>query len=497
MGNYFEIHYNTIKYPIDSEKSRGLRNAQLGAIHAISSFFTINKKDAAIVIMPTGAGKTAVLMLVPYLIRKKRVLVVTPSKMVRGQIAEDFSDLRTLCVANVFNSSMKKPKVFELEHLYTHEYQKDLEQADVIVATPSCALSLSESDWAKENIDLVEVDEAHHTPAKTWQQILVNLSVATHVLFTATPFRLDRKELSGEIVYDYPLSKAYEDGIFGEIQYVPVESGEDNDLCLAKRAEAVLLNDRKAGLEHYLMVRTDTKASAEKLEKLYKDNTSLKLSKVDSSMSNSKVKHILETLHSGELDGIVCVDMLGEGYDFPNLKIAAIHVPHKSLASTLQFIGRFARTNAKNIGKAKFVAVNNEELEIENNLLYSKDAVWQDMIIGMSEGKNKREQQNRNYYKEYVVEDERILESVPVHAIRPNCHVKIYRSMSFDINAEFPEVCNVAGRILRNKQENTVVGIGLEYVSPLWMGNGDKVHFIYNTLSKRYAYGTYIFAETL
>ncbi len=479
-----------MKYPV--QNCRGNRNVKTSfhdenALLEVKMvvFFSyllainINKKDAAIVIMPTGAGKTAVLMLVPYLIRKKRVLVVTPSKMVRGQIAEDFYNLRTLCVANVFNSSMKKPKVFEMEHLYTHEYQKDLEQADVIVATHSCALSLSESDWAKENIDLVEVDEAHHTPAKTWQQILVNLSVATHVLFTATPFRLDRKELSGEIVYDYPLSKAYEDGIFGEIQYVPVESGEDNDLCLAKRAEAVLLNDRKVGLEHYLMVRTDTKTSAEKLEKLYKDNTSLKLSKVDSSMSNSKVKHILESLHSGKLDGIVCVDMLGEGYDFPNLKIAAIHVPHKSLASTLQFIGRFARTNAKNIGKAKFVAVNNEELEIENKLLYSKDAVWQDMIIGMSEGKNKREQRNRNYYKEYVVEDERILESVPVHAIRPNCHVKIYRSMSFDINAEFPEVCNVAGRILRNKQENTVVGIGLEYVSPLWMGNGDKVNLEY------------------
>lgn len=479
MGNYFETYYNKITYPIDSEKSRGLRTAQLGAIHAISSFFTINKKDAAIVIMPTGAGKTAVLMLVPYLIRKKRVLVVTPSKMVRGQILEDFSELRTLCVANVFNSSMKKPKVFELDHLYKEEYQKELEQADVIVATPSCALSLSESDWAKENIDLVEVDEAHHTPAKTWQQILINLSLSTHVLFTATPFRLDRKELSGEIIYDYPLSKAYEDGIFGEIQYIPVESGEDNDLYIAKRAEEVLLNDRNAGYEHYLMVRTDTKSSAEKLEELYKDNTSLKLSKVDSSMSNLMIKRILGKLHSRELDGIICVDMLGEGYNFPNLKIAAIHVPHKSLASTLQFIGRFARTNAKNIGKAKFIAVNNEELEIENHLLYSKDAVWQDMIIGMSEGKNKREQENRNYYKEYVVEDEGILENVPVHAIRPNCHVKIYRSMSFNINAEFPAESNVAGRILRNKQENTVVGIGLDYVSPLWMGNGKKVNLEY------------------
>lgn len=44
---------------------------------------------------------------------------------------------------------------------------------------------------------------------------------------------------------------------------------------------------------------------------------------------------------------MICVDMLGEGFDFPNLKIAAIHEPHKSLASTLQFIGRFARTNAE------------------------------------------------------------------------------------------------------------------------------------------------------
>ncbi|WP_346763412.1 hypothetical protein [Escherichia sp. E4694] len=37
--------------------------------------------------------------------------------------------------------------------------------------------------------------------------------------------------------------------------------------------------------------------------------------------------------------------MLGEGYDLPNLKIAALHDHHKSLAVTLQFIGRFTRVN--------------------------------------------------------------------------------------------------------------------------------------------------------
>lgn len=479
MRQYFENHYNKITYPIDSPSEKGLRNAQLGAIHAVSAFYSVNNDIAAIVIMPTGSGKTAVLMLVPYLLRKKRVLVVTPSKMVRGQIADDFSSLRTLCTANVFKSSMKKPNVYEMEHKYSEELMNNLEDADVIIATPACALSLSETDWAKENIDLVEVDEAHHTQAKTWQQILVNLSQACHVLFTATPFRLDRKELVGEIIFDYPLSKAYEDGIFGEIQYVSVENGNNNDVRIAQKAEEILLNDRNAGYNHFLMVRTDTKENASVLEQLYKDNTSLKLYKVDSSMNNNKINEILNSLRNGNIDGIICVDMLGEGYDFPNLKIAAIHAPHKSLASTLQFVGRFARTNAADIGKAKFIAVNNEELEIENNRLFAKDAIWQDMIIGMSEGKNKEEQENRNYYKEYDVYDGSILNAVPLQSIRPNCHVKIYRAKGFNSKSEFPNVCNVSNRVLRNEREHTVVGIGLDYQAPLWMGNGEKINIEY------------------
>ena len=155
-------------------------------------------------------------------------------------------------------------------------------------------------------------------------------------------------------------------------------------------AEQVFLSDREKGLNHYLMIRTNSKLDALKLEQLYAENTELKLRRIDSSMSNSIVKKCIEELKNEKLDGIICVDMLGEGFDFPNLKIAAIHSPHKSLASTLQFIGRFARTNAFNIGTAKFIALNDEELEIENNRLYASDAVWQDMIIDMSESKSNK-----------------------------------------------------------------------------------------------------------
>lgn len=480
MGRYFSANYKNITYPKDSEKQQGLRNAQIGAIHAIASYFTMSTKTAAITVMPTGSGKTAVLMLTPYLLGKNKVLVVTPSVMVRGQITEDFQELYTLCKANVFKPSMRKPRVYEMLHKYSEEVLPELENADVIIATPQCALSLSETDWAVKKISLVEVDEAHHTPAKTWQQILVNLRNSTHVLFTATPFRLDRKEIKGDIVYDYPLSLAYKDGIFGEIQFIPVSEGADKDIRIAKKAEEVLLADRDDGLEHFLMVRTNTKDNAEALENLYKENTSLNLRRIDSSMSNAKIKQHIQELRDHILDGIICVDMLGEGFDFPNLKIAAVHAPHKSLASTLQFIGRFARTNAKNIGKAKFIAVEDEDLEIENNRLFASDVVWQEMIINMSEGKNQKEQADRKYYKGYrTASAESEEDRISLQAITLNCHDRIYKVTGFDFEADFPDEFNVGSRVHRNKEDNTIIGIGLEYVSPLWMSADYRINKIY------------------
>ena len=63
---YFSDLYRAVNYPIASEHSVGLRNAQIGAIHAIASHTTLEPVDAAVIVMPTGSGKTTVLMLAPY-----------------------------------------------------------------------------------------------------------------------------------------------------------------------------------------------------------------------------------------------------------------------------------------------------------------------------------------------------------------------------------------------------------------------------------------------
>ena len=484
MGSYFSSQYKNLKYIKSNNNSPGLRNAQMGAIHAISSYFTIPRSNAAIVVMPTGSGKTAVLMMSPYVIEGKKVLIVTPSVMVRGQIADDFASLSTLCKATVFRNNVKKPNVIELKSMYTEEKYKLISAADVVIATPQCALSISETEEVKKQFDVVLIDEAHHVAAKTWEQILINMNCANQILFTATPFRLDKKEIKGEIIYSYPLSMAYSDGIFGEIEYIPVAVADNRDYLIAKKAEKVFYSDRQLDYEHYLMVRTNTKENAKKLEKLYASETTLKLKRIDSSMTNITIKKYIEELKSKKIDGIICVDMLGEGFDFPNLKIAAIHSPHKSLASTLQFIGRFARTNSDKIGTAKFIAMNDDELLIENKVLYTNDAIWQDIIIDLSENKTKEEEDSKEYFKSYKkpyeTSKDKIVE-LSLHSIRPNCHAKIFKVTNFNINANFPDECKVDEIVLINERDNTIIGIGKEISNPKWITT-DSIVDVTNTL---------------
>ncbi|TJX68950.1 DEAD/DEAH box helicase [Soehngenia saccharolytica] len=478
MNSYFSKNYRKIEYPKADGMNSGLRNAQLGAIHSISSFFTLNKAKAAIVVMPTGSGKTTVLMMTPYVLESNKVLVITPSKLVRSQVSEEFSTLKILIKVNVFSDRINKPRVFEMKSLYKEDHDNQIENSDVIVATPQVGLSLSRAENIRNKFDLVLIDEAHHVPAKTWTEILENVNEAKHVLFTATPFRMDNKRIRGDFVYNYPLSQAYKDGIFGEIQYIPISNAQNKDYLIAKKAESIFLLDREKGYEHFLMVRASSKDRAKKLQGLYNSETILNLQRIDSSMSSKTVHKIIDQLRSKELDGIICVDMLGEGFDFPNLKIAAIHDPHKSLANTLQFIGRFARTNADNIDVAKFIAMNDEELVIENKALYKSDAIWQEIIIDLSENKINSEEIEKEYIGEFLADNNNQIDpdmDLSLHTIRPNCHAKLYKVTGFDIHGNFPEICNIDYGPFLNSEDNTIVAIGKDYANPKWYtGNNVK-----------------------
>lgn len=231
-------------------------------------------------------------------------------------------------------------------------------------------------------------------------------------------------------MYAYPLRAAFEDKVFGRVRFCPVEreKGEANDVAIARAAERAFQADRAAGLRHCVMVRTSQINRAEELVKVYAENTALRLQAVNSQHSYGHLRRTVEKLRAGELDGVICVDMMSEGFDFPWLKIAAVHAPHKSLGVTLQFIGRFARTNADDIGEAKFLAVP-QEVRGEVQVLYDENAVWEDIIIDLQHGRLEEEQETRRAITSFdqpLVSDFDT-DDLSLYALWPYSHVKVYR----------------------------------------------------------------------
>lgn len=428
MG-FFSNNYNQVRYQIGDEANPGLRNAQIGAIHAIASHFTTSKKPG-IVIMPTGTGKTAVIMLAAFVLKSNRVLIITPSKLVRNQIATSFKVLQPLRNLGVVAANPNELRVHELKQMIrSNQGWAELSNYQVVVSTPNCISpdieGIVSSD--KDFFELVLIDEAHHTPAKSWIGIVNHYSNAKRLLFTATPLRRDKKEIPGKIIYNYPISQAYEEGIFGQTEFIPVDAEAGNDIAIAQTCERVFRAEPQ-GIVHYVMIRTDSKTRAKELDEIYKNNTALRLQMIHSGLTAKTVENALSNLRDGNLDGIICVDMLGEGFDFPNLKIAAIHSPHKSLAATLQFIGRFTRTNADNITYAKFIAIPSE-IEVEKHYLYRTNSIWKELIIEMSENRIEGEIASREMIDGFQLNDNDTteeFEELSLNSIEPSFHVKIY-----------------------------------------------------------------------
>ena len=75
-----------------------------------------------------------------------------------------------------------------------------------------------------------------------------------------------------------------------------------------KNYSNLIIIDKENGLFHRVMVRTASKKRADELVKVYKDNTSLNLLKIDSGVAYSEIRSTINKLKNGEIDAIEMFD---------------------------------------------------------------------------------------------------------------------------------------------------------------------------------------------
>jgi superfamily II DNA or RNA helicase len=338
----------------------GLRQPQIGAIHMLMGHLTL-PLDTATIVLPTGTGKTETMISILVAKQCKRVLVIVPSDSLRNQIALKFQEFGLLKQFGLIGEGALYPFVGVLFQRFSSDksLQSFLMKCNVVVSTMNILTMLSENQLkiVDSFCSHIFIDEAHHVKASTWGAFKEKFSPSKIIQFTATPFRNDGKRLDGKIIFDFPLSEAQRQGYFKKIDFLPVRIFDSHkaDIEISVKAIQKLREDISNGFNHILMARCETKERAEEIFKLYESQKDL-----DPVVIYSGCKNFRETykkiLHK-ETKIIVCVNMLGEGFDLPELKIAAFHDIRKSLPITLQFAGRFTRTKSdKLLGNASFIA---------------------------------------------------------------------------------------------------------------------------------------------
>ena len=376
----------------------GLRAPQIGALHAISAHFSVGERfDAATVVLPTGTGKTETMLSSLLYNRREKLLVLVPTDALRAQVSGKFISLGFLPNIGVVSEEIARPLVAVIKTgvRSVSEAQELLHAANVIVATPN--ILQSSADEAVATLcggcsDLF-IDEAHHGTANTWDAIRTKFADKRITQFTATPFRNDGRHIGGKIIFNYRLGDAQKAGYYKKIRLHTVEEyGDDNrrNRSIAAEAIRILREDHDHGHEHLIMARVANTKKADDVHQIYQE-LAPDLHPVVIYTGSGRVLQNRQALK--QLIGedpirsrvVVCVNMLGEGFDLPSLKVAAIHDNHKSLAVTLQFIGRFTR-KGENLGDAAAV-INIADPNAERRLrdLYAEGADWDQLIMRLSE----------------------------------------------------------------------------------------------------------------
>ncbi|PAA96780.1 DEAD/DEAH box helicase [Serratia fonticola] len=422
----------------DSERGfSGLRKPQLGALHAIAGYFATDLQvEPATVVLPTGTGKTETMLATMVYQRCGKILLIVPSDSLRTQISKKFIDLGYLPELTVVPTDIALPNVAIIKKgiQSTEEAELLASACNVLIATTSVLSACSEValNALCQACSHLFVDEAHHISASSWQAIRERFRDKRVVQFTATPFRNDKKSLGGKIIYNYTMGEAQRAGYFTNVNLLPVEEyySELADNAIADRAIGQLREDLNNGLDHLLMARTNNKHRAEELVTIY-NNLAPDLNPivVHSDYSKTEVRNRLDKLLIRQSKIVICVDMLGEGYDLPNLKIAALHDHHKTLAVTLQFIGRFTRVNqAQNLGRAS-VVMNVADPDVEGELqhLYSIGADWDSVLRRLSEGRIAREVRLQEVVDALKGKGD-LHDQISLWNLEPSCSVMLFKT---------------------------------------------------------------------
>ncbi|AEP00089.1 DEAD/DEAH box helicase [Heyndrickxia coagulans] len=367
-----------------------LRIPQREAFQSIKVYYSRseNERETAI-ILPVGCGKSGLITITPFALKSKRTLVIAPGLNIASQLFKDFDPSQEelfYSKCHVLNTP-PYPEPAEIRGKTTN--LSDLEEAEVVITNIQQLQGVNNrwlSSLPADFFDLILVDEAHHNVAESWNIIRRAFPNANIVNYSATPRRADGQIMSGQVIYTFPIFRAIEEGYVKRLKaivlnprtlkYVRRQDGQEIEVSLdeVKRLGETDSDFRRSIVTSQETLFTIVDSSIRALNQIREESGNsnhkiiasalnrqhciqvmeayrargLRAAYVHSLQDDADNDRVLSQLKNHQLDVIVQVRKLGEGFDHPYLSVAAIFSVFNELSPFVQFVGRVMRTVDQN-----------------------------------------------------------------------------------------------------------------------------------------------------
>lgn len=361
-----------------------LYDYQLDMVQRIGEAF--KSRQSVMVQMPTGTGKTHVLVIV---VKNEERRVKNPCVWIvthRRELVSQIEDTLVSFGIEPYSEANKDSKIRVLSIQWLTRHYQEIE------TSPS----------------LIVIDEAHHTLAKTYAEVINAYPKAKKLGVTATPCRLNRNgftDLFDELLCSYTIAQFIKNGHLSDFDYVSLNPNSedqkkidglekratDGDYSIAEMQNVLDCKPSIQRLYRTVMEFVPKKKGivyainiehAEHIAEYYMEH-GIETVAISANTPLNERRTNIEKFKDGQIQILVNVDLFGEGFDCPDVEFVQLARPTLSLAKYLQMVGRGLR-----------VAKDKECCTILDNVglyrlfgLPTAEWNWEAMFRGMDTGK--------------------------------------------------------------------------------------------------------------
>lgn len=167
-----------------------LRKPQIEAYIKIEDYFKTNPTGEALVVLPTGTGKSGLVSIAPFGISHGRVLIVTPNLVTKRSIEKTQEVLDDNFWVN-FDVLFNPADLPVINPFSIDISQQHLEDSHFLIANIQQTKNLIKR-VPPSFFDMIIIDESHHSVANSWTDLLEYFKKVKILHVTGTPYRGDK-----------------------------------------------------------------------------------------------------------------------------------------------------------------------------------------------------------------------------------------------------------------------------------------------------------------